>query len=116
MAIGKFHGVMMPTTPIGLARHLDADARAHRRHDLARQAQRLAGEELEDLSGAGDFADALGEGLALFAAQQLAELRPCGRRSRGRSSLRISQRSRMPERDQAGNAALAAAMASSVSC
>ena len=56
-----------------LARHLDADARTHRRHALTRKAQRLTGEELEDLSGAGDFADAFGERLALFAAQQLAE-------------------------------------------
>ena len=97
------------------ARHLDADARAHRRHALARQAQRLTGEELEDLPGAGGLANALGERLALFAAQQRPELfatRQDFMRGLGQDLPALQ----MPDRDQAGNAALAAAIASSVSC
>src|SRR5439155_9346363 len=57
-----------------LARDLDADAGTHRLHDLARDAQRLAGEELEDVRGADHFAGGLGQRLAFFARQQVAEL------------------------------------------
>ena len=62
----------------GLARDLNADAGTDRGDRLARKAQRLAGEELEDLPGAGRFADALGQGLALFTAEQRAELLAAG--------------------------------------
>ena len=48
----------------------------HRGHPLAGKAQRLAGEELEDLAGARRLADAFGQRLALLARQQLAELLP----------------------------------------
>src|SRR5438105_4131567 len=41
----------------GLARDLHADARSHGRQGLAAGAQRLAGEELEDVAGALDLAD-----------------------------------------------------------
>ena len=59
-----------------LAGHVDLDARPDRGHALARKAQRLAGEELEDLAGAARLADAVGERLALLAREQLAELLP----------------------------------------
>ena len=39
MAIGKFQGVMIPTDADRLAGDLDADARPHRGHDLAGEAQ-----------------------------------------------------------------------------
>ena len=57
-----------------LARDLDVDAGPHRGELLAGQAQALAGEEQEDLPGAHDLADALGQGLAFLARQQAAEL------------------------------------------
>src|SRR5207247_2964256 len=55
------------------ARDLDADAGAHGGQNFAAGAQRFAGKELEDVAGAGDFADGLGQGLAFFAGQQVAE-------------------------------------------
>ena len=51
----------------------DADARAYRGHDFTSQAQALAGEELEDVAGARDLANAFGHGLAFFTGQQGAE-------------------------------------------
>ena len=74
MAAGKFHGVIRPIDADRLARHLDADAGADRGEDVARQAQGLAGEEAEDLAGAHHLADALRQGLALFARQDGPEL------------------------------------------
>ena len=56
-----------------LARHLDVDARPHGGEFLAGNAQGLAGEEIEDLRGAADFADRLGQRLAFLARQQPAE-------------------------------------------
>src|SRR5204863_6371047 len=57
-----------------LARDFDADARAHRLHDFARNAQRLAGEELEDVAGAHHLADRLRQRLAFLAREEIAEL------------------------------------------
>ena len=57
-----------------LARHLDVDAGAHRRQLLAREAQRFAGEELEDVPGPRRLADAFGQRLAFLARQEPAEL------------------------------------------
>ena len=57
-----------------LAGDLDADAGTHGRDALAIQAQALAGEEGEDLAGAGGLADAFRQGLAFLARQQAAEL------------------------------------------
>ena len=65
---------MMPTTPTG-SRVISTSTPG--RTDgtlLAGQAQRLAGEEREDLAGARDFADAFRQGLAFLARQQAAEL------------------------------------------
>ena len=56
-----------------LAGDFDADAGAHRRDDLARQAQHFTGKEIKNLCGAGHFANAFRQGLAFFAAQQLAQ-------------------------------------------
>ena len=50
------------------------DARAHRRQVIARQAQALTGEKLEDITGAADFTDRFRQGLALFACEQVAQL------------------------------------------
>jgi len=58
-----------------LARHLHAHARAYRGNDLARGAQRLAREKLEDLPGARGLAGRLRQRLALLAREQLAQLR-----------------------------------------
>ena len=74
MAIGKFHGVMMPTTPTGSRVMVDLDAGPDARHDFAGQAQRFAGEEIEDLPCPHRLADAFGKRLALLARKQAAEL------------------------------------------
>src|SRR2546430_7453589 len=58
-----------------LARDLHAHARAYRGNDLARGAQRLAREKLEDLPGARGLAGRLRQRLALLAREQLAQLR-----------------------------------------
>ncbi|MNS58254.1 hypothetical protein D3C72_911690 [compost metagenome] len=57
----------------GFASDFNVDARTHRRQVVAGQAQALAGEELEDIAGAGHFADGFRQGLALFPGQQGAE-------------------------------------------
>ena len=57
----------------GFAGHFNVDARAHRRHVIARQAQAFTGEEFEDIAGAGHLANGFGQGLALFPGQQGAE-------------------------------------------
>ena len=74
MAIGKFHGVMMPTTPTGSRVSSTSMPGRVGRQLLAGKPQRLAGEEVEDLRGAQHFADRLGQRLALFARQQPSEL------------------------------------------
>ena len=56
----------------------DVDARAHRRQVIAGQTQAFAGEELEDVAGAGHFANGFGQGLALFPGQQRAEFFAAG--------------------------------------
>ena len=57
-----------------LARDFHADAGAHRGQQLARLAQAFAGEEPEDVAGARGLADRLGQGLALLAREQVAQL------------------------------------------
>jgi hypothetical protein len=64
---------MMPTTPIGsrvtsTSTPGRTDAPAHR------APQHFAGEELENVAGAGHFADPFRQRLAFFAREQLAEL------------------------------------------
>ena len=61
-----------------LARDLDVDVRPDAGELLARNPQRFAGEEVEDLPGAGRLADRLGQRLALFAREQPAELLAAG--------------------------------------
>ena len=57
-----------------LAGDLDVDVRPHAGELFARNPQGLAGEEVEDLAGAGRLADAFGQRLALFAREQAPEL------------------------------------------
>ena len=74
IAIGKFHGVMRPTTPTGsrvISTPMPGRTEGMTSPD---EAQAFAGEELEDLAGARGFADAFGLGLAFFAREQRAEL------------------------------------------
>ena len=74
MAIGKFHGAMMPTTPSG--------SRVTSMSTLGRTLanfspgirKRFAGEEVEDLPGARRFADPFRQRLAFLARQQTSEL------------------------------------------
>ena len=61
-----------------LARDLDVDIRPHAGEFLARNPQRFASEEVEDLPGAGRLADTLRERLAFFARQQAPELLATG--------------------------------------
>ena len=53
---------------------LDADARPHAWNQFARQPQRLAGEEIEDLGGPHGLANALDQRLAFLARQIAAQL------------------------------------------
>src|SRR5262249_20809025 len=53
---------------------LGIGAGAQARHLVAMDAERLAGEPLPDLTGAGRLADALGQGLAFLAGELAAEL------------------------------------------
>jgi hypothetical protein len=57
-----------------LTSHLDLDAGPHTRDLLAHQPQRLAGEEIENLTGPGHLSDTFGAGLAFLARQKLAKL------------------------------------------
>jgi hypothetical protein len=71
IAIGKFQGVMRPMTPTG-SRVISTPTPGRTEGTTSpRQAQAFAGEELEDLAGAGGLADAFGQGLAFFARQQV---------------------------------------------
>ena len=99
-----------------LAGDLDADARAHRGQRLARQPQRLAGEELEDLAGAHGLADALGQASCPPRATAAGRAPPCAPGSR-RPPCAAARGARADRSATiSGNAALAAAMAASVSC
>ena len=73
-----------------LARDLDVDAGAHGGELLAGQPQRFAGEELEDLAGARDLADALRQRLAFLARRAAGRARPCARGSRREAFFRMS--------------------------
>ena len=64
--------------PQRLACHLDAHTRANRLQHFPGLAQAFAGEELEDIARAGDLADGFGQGLALLARQQRAQLLASG--------------------------------------
>lgn len=69
MAMGKFHGVMMPHYADRFARHLDHHARTHRWQHLTADAQRLAGKEFEYRASPRRFAYALGARFALLACE-----------------------------------------------
>ena len=115
MAIGKFHGVIRPTTPDRLAGDLDVDARAAprracrrpaagtRRRRTGRSGRRARSRRCPPAASCPPRATAGGRA------------RPCAPGSRRRSRLRMSCRCCGVERDQAGNAALAAAIARSAS-
>ena len=60
--------------PDRLACDLDVDVRADAGKFLTRNSHRFASEEVEDLAGAGRFANAFGQRLALFAREQAPEL------------------------------------------
>ena len=68
-----------------LARDLDADAGPDRRHGLARQPQRLAGEELEDLRRRGSPRRCPRAGSCPPRGSAARRAPPCARRSRARS-------------------------------
>ena len=73
IAIGKFHGVISPTTPIG-SRVISTSTPGRTDGSFSPgEAQRFAGEELEDVPGADGFADALRQRLAFFAREQPAD-------------------------------------------
>ena len=113
IAIGKFHGVIRPTTPSGSRVTSTSTPGRTDGELLAGQAQHLAGEELEDVAGARRLADALGQRLAFLARQQRARARPCARGSRSPAVSRMFARSWIEPVAQAGNAAFAAAIAAS---
>ena len=94
-----------------LAGHRHVDAGTHARHRLAGQAQASPAKKSKICAGAHRLADAFGQRLALLARQQPAESPRGASGSRRRPPCRMSWRCWMPERDQAGKAAFAAAMA-----
>ncbi len=115
MAIGKFHGVMMPTTPIG-SRVISTPTPGRTDGSVSPESRSASPAKNSKICPA-----------RVTSPMPSASVLPSSRdRSMPSSSLRAKiscavfdsmlQRSRMPERDQAGNAAFAAAMASSVSC
>jgi hypothetical protein len=67
MALGKFHGVTSPTTPMGLRMREHVHAIALGRHQQTIEARALAGEIPENVDGAADLAFGLGQGLAFLA-------------------------------------------------
>ena len=67
MALGKFHGVISPTTPMRLADGEHVDAVALGGHQHAGQARAFAGEVAEDVDGAAHFALRFGQRLAFLA-------------------------------------------------
>ena len=105
---------MMPTTPIG-SRVISTSTPGRTDGSFSPpDAQRLAGEELEDLAGARRLADAFGQGLALLARQQLARARPCARGSRCRcASSDVGALLRRRPRTRPGTPPCAAAIAAS---
>ncbi len=70
MALGKFHGVIAPTTPIGCLSDEDALAGARGRDHVAIDPLGLLGEPLDEAGAVGHLAAALGQGLALFGGHQ----------------------------------------------
>ncbi|GLQ12061.1 hypothetical protein GCM10007913_39930 [Devosia yakushimensis] len=72
MAIGKFHGVMMPMTPIGS--RVISTPTPGRTDGSTSPARRSTSEEVENLRGAGHFANAFRQRLALFAREQFTQL------------------------------------------
>ena len=99
--------------PDRLPGHLDVDVRSKGGEFLACDAQNLAREEVEDLPGAGDFADRLREGLAFFAGQQSAEF-VAPRRYLVRDAQKNVVALLRGRADQRGKADFAAAIAASV--
>ena len=67
IALGKFHGVISPTTPIGLRMREHVDAVALGRHQHAGHARAFAREVAEDVDGAPHFALGFGQRLAFLA-------------------------------------------------
>ena len=71
--MGKFQGVIKPTTPIGLARYLHVDTGPHRRDFVTDDAQAFAGKKQEDLARPHHLADTFGERFPFLAREQSAE-------------------------------------------
>ena len=111
MAMGKFHGVMMPTTPT--ASRVISTPTPGRTDGTLSPVSRSASPAKNSKIWPARVTSPMPSASVLPSSrlQQRGRARPCGRRSRARSCVRMPQRSRRPERDQAGKAALAAAMA-----
>ena len=73
VAVGKFHGLMIPTVPTGSRRISTSTVRAHTVRVFAELAQRFGAVIGEELPGAIDLALTLGQRLAFLAAEKLAE-------------------------------------------
>ena len=103
--------MIRPTTPTGsrvISTVMPGRTEGQQLAPLVRKG--LAGEELEDLPGAGDLADGLGEGLALLAREQLADL-VLAREDLGRGLSSTSARTWGDAAAQAGCASRAASTA-----
>ena len=74
MAMGKFHGVIRPTTPERPAAGLDQHAIALGGHVLAAETRPFAADVAQDVDRPADFAARFGQRLALFAGHLAGDL------------------------------------------
>ncbi len=95
-----------------LSRHLDVHIRTHGAEFLPGYPQNFAREEIEDLSGATDFPDGFGQGLAFFPRKQPSEFL-LARENLGRDLEQKIVPFLRAVLDHAGNAACAAMTAAS---
>ncbi len=113
MAIGKFHGVMMPTTPTGS--RVTSTSRPGRVEATFSPARRRHSPEKNRNTWAARTVSPMPSARVLPSSREsrrpISSLRAM---SSSPTRLRMSWRVWMPERDQAGNAALAAAIAAPV--
>ena len=115
IAIGKFQGVITPTTPIGMRTLMLNLSRSSDGRRLAEEAPALAGHVVAHVDRFLDVAAGLGEHLPHLVRHQVGAARPCARGGARAKRKRISPRSGAGTSRQSSYAAFAAATARSTS-
>ncbi len=116
IALGKFHGVTSPTTPIGL-RMANMWTRSRSEGTSMPGIREPSPREVaEDVDGAADFALGFGKRLAFLAGHVRAELIELLLENVGGLEQDVSARGRGHGTTMPGSAAAAASAASSISC